>query len=711
MIPAVMILGALLQLPPDPVPVARQVLPANSPVPPGTRPLPLAEFETLLRRLPATSPPRLTIARYTASLRGTSLVGTGTFSTSGTGRLPLDPLRLALHHVRSITNAEIVVERPATLTPAAILELAQPGDVLFDWSLRSTEEPGELRFDLRTPPAPVAELELTLPATRTPIVNPAETLLTGPFPGPKPDEQRYRLRWGGNTTRWELILRDGNPSSQPPPLVRASQEARYELTPTLAFGAHDLECESLRGPIDQLECVIDARLQVQDVTGPFVARWQQEQDRLRITFRESWNTTRISIAGQTEFRPGADPEPWTVPAVRLQNGVPQSETIDVRTGPEGHLDSWSANDFRLVSSTSTADRGYQLRFAGQATAVEGAPRQRPTLRATLAAPEVRTQSDLVWTIEPGRSRLEGQFDVRVLRGPLARLVLQVPPGFTPERWQVQPDDPTLTGTPAGPDQWALEFPRPLATGQQLLLTVTLRGPPGPSLAIPGSLPALSPTARLPLPRFGPRGGPRDGRLRIVPAPAYEAFLVAPARDTLSMAFLGQEPSGALLLRSRPALISARLEANTLTVQSRQEVDFNSLTLSTAIGAVPTLTEGTARRVPLGLFPAGLAPAPFLTAALALQPPMETWQLRFPRPLHEVEIRFAAPLVVPPVVHGATVLEVPAPQQSAGRPRPDEAPLELIRPSLQARVQPDGQMVRITSGRVRTVGGGILPLDS
>ncbi|MGL4421754.1 MAG: hypothetical protein ACRCZF_13890, partial [Gemmataceae bacterium] len=158
-------------------------------------------------------------------------------------------------------------------------------------------------------------------------------------------------------------------------------------------------------------------------------------------------------------------------------------------------------------------------------------------------------------------------------------------------------------------------------------------------------------------------------------------------------------------------ISARVEASTLTVQSRQEVDFNSLTLSTAIGAVPTLTEGTARRVPLGLFPAGLAPAPFLMAALALQPPMETWQLRFPRPLHEVEIRFAAPLVVPPVVHGAAVQEVPAPQQSAGRPRPDEAPLELIRPSLQARVQPDGQMVRITSGRVRTVGGGILPLDS
>ena len=168
--------------------------------------LPREEFEAKVRSASrrVTDPaPRLAEARYKAALSDAGLSGTAEWRVAGSGLLALDPLRPAVSDPKWADGSPAAVIRaePPGKPAGAYLVLDRAGDnaVSLNWSSRGAEEPGAERFDLAFPPAPVATLELNLPADRVPVVASPDQLLTGPFPGPAADRKVWRVAFGGRS--------------------------------------------------------------------------------------------------------------------------------------------------------------------------------------------------------------------------------------------------------------------------------------------------------------------------------------------------------------------------------------------------------------------------------------------------------------------------------------------------------------------------------
>ena len=135
--------------------------------------LPREEFEAKVRaasRHAADPSPRLAEACYKATLTDVGLTGSAEWRVAGSGLLALDPLRPAVSGPKWADGspAAIVRAEPPGKIAGAFLVLDRTGDntVSLNWSSRGAEEPGVERFDLAFPPAPVATLELDLPADR-----------------------------------------------------------------------------------------------------------------------------------------------------------------------------------------------------------------------------------------------------------------------------------------------------------------------------------------------------------------------------------------------------------------------------------------------------------------------------------------------------------------------------------------------------------------
>ena len=170
------------------------------------------DFEALVKRAAcaadaAKTPPRL-VEALPRSLAGNGLVGSAEWKIihtgSGSGRLALNPLQLALRSARWPDN------RPALLgafddRPNAALELLveKPGEstLALEWSAPGLPEPTGLRFDLRWPPCPLATLELALPADVVPQADRDGYLVSGPFSVRGKDEKFCASRFRAGRRR------------------------------------------------------------------------------------------------------------------------------------------------------------------------------------------------------------------------------------------------------------------------------------------------------------------------------------------------------------------------------------------------------------------------------------------------------------------------------------------------------------------------------
>jgi hypothetical protein len=513
---------------PDPFPIRRVLLPSTARLPAAPdgnpfRKMPRAEFENLVRAAARPGPPpTLVRATYRATFADDALAGTGEWvvASSADTALSLGSPTVAVRDAKWPDGGPALTFDGGTKLWA---DRRGRTPVAFAWSARGVEEPGAVRFDLGLPPAPVAVLELDLPADRVPVVK-GNQLVTGPVPKAG-NRAAWRVAFGGDA-RLEFTVRRPAGVGLPPPFATLARTAKFDLQPGLAVGTFEFETVATRGPLSSLAFDLDPALTVTDVAAPSLETWRRDGNRLTLTFREPLTAGTITIGAVTTV-PTAG-EPWPPPLVRPVAGGLADDRIDVRVGADVHLDGWSPGDYRLLRTTTT-DRQLTLVFRGTLPADAAAPRRVPALRAKAAAAEFATVEALDWRIDPQRSRLTGTFRVSVSRGPLTRLVFKIPQEFAPLSAVLTPDDPTAAWSAAGPGLWALEPTHPVPTNETIDVRVELRGP----------VPKAAGRTAWPVPVLSPVGAAkRDGTFAVQLAPPLRGWL-SPERadaDGLSLKY-------------------------------------------------------------------------------------------------------------------------------------------------------------------------------
>lgn len=532
---------------PDPFPIRRVLLPENAPLPVAPdgdpfRKMSREEFERLVRAAARNVPanPKLARAEYRATLTDDSLAGTGEwlFASDSDGSFALEPLRIAVRGAKWADGREATIAgSPAKLW---VERRGRPA-VAFDWSARGAEEPGAVRFNLGVPAAPLAVLELELPADRIPTAK-SGALLAGPIARPG-NRAAWRFAFGGESTL-EFAVRLPA-AGRPAPFATFARTAKVDLSPGLASIACDFEIAPLRDAPSSLEFLIDGGLVVSEVSAVGLANWRVEGPRLLLAFREPFAGGKVAVAAVAPLP--ADGQPWTVPNVHPAAGSTTVDLVELLVGPDLKWEGCAPGDYRAIR-TSTSDRGLALSLRGTLPA-EGHPkRQSPSLRLRGAGAEFATVETLDWRIEPDRTHLTARIRAAVTRGPLARLVVRVPPGVTPFAAVVAPDDPTATLTALGDNLWAIEPTQPVPAGESLDVRLELRGP-APKFDAAG-------TAALVLENPSPVGATkRDGSATVKIASNLRGWLSHPAGDpsesgTLSFKYIRDEAIQLALARRK-----------------------------------------------------------------------------------------------------------------------------------------------------------------
>jgi hypothetical protein len=503
---------------PDPVPLRRVWLAPGAPTPAAPdgdpfRRMAREEFERLVQSAARNAPvvPKLIRAEYRGSLVDDALAGTADwqFATDGPGAFPLDALKLAVRGMKWSDGSEAALGgAPAKLW----LERGGRSAAAFAWSARGTEEPGQIRFQLGMPAAPLATFELELPADRIPTAK-TGTLLAGPSTRPG-GRAAWRFAFGGEATL-ELIVRQPA-GARPPPVVSLQRVAKFDLSPGLAALACEFEATVLRDAPSTLAFALDPGLGVTDVTAAGLAGWKVESHRLTLSFREPFPGGRVAIAAAAAFP--ADGQPWTPPLPRPADVPLAGDQIEFLLAPELKWDGLTPGDYRPVRA-STSERGYAVGLRGALPADAAAPRRLPALRARGTAAEFATVETMDWRVEAGRTVLTARVRAAVARGPLARLTVRVPTGLTPLAATLTPDDPTVVLVPLGGELWAIEPTQPVPTGETLDVRLELRGP------VPRF---VDDRATLTLANPSPLGvGRRDGTLAIQLAPNLRGWATRP----------------------------------------------------------------------------------------------------------------------------------------------------------------------------------------
>ena len=684
--------------------------------------LPREEFEAKVRaasRHAADPSPRLAEACYKATLTDVGLTGSAEWRVAGSGLLALDPLRPAVSGPKWADGspAAIVRAEPPGKIAGAFLVLDRTGDntVSLNWSSRGAEEPGVERFDLAFPPAPVATLELDLPADRVPVVTSPDQLLTGPQAGPAADRRVWRVAFGGRP-RVDLAVRRPHRPGEPGPMVRVNRSARYELAPGFASCAVELELAAVRGQPNELTLEVDPGLRVTGVTGPGRFGWRVEPGeptRVVVTGTDPSAVGRVTVTGFAAL-PAAGA--WTCPQVRLAGGLPGADAVEVRVDSELKFDGLDPGDYR-VTSAGAAEGGYRVSLTGTLTppGSNHADRRPPAVRVRAAGPEFATVEEVAWRVAAGRTDLTARLRVQATRGPLVQIPVEVSPGWTVESVRLVPDDPGVPPTqqPGSDGVLRIEPTRPVAAGQTVEVRLELRGPPAPSALDPAD--TGEGRASLPFPRVTAAGaGGRVGLFTLTVSPAFRAWPTpAPPADPtdrgagFAYPFHGRPPDGTLTLAPRPPRVSVTSDtavsldageltaATTLTARGT-DGEFGSLTVFTPTGPRvrwEVRADGaTVEPLPGGaVLPAGgvlAATSPWSAAVgAAAAVPGSVWRMRYPRATAgPVEVTATARLTADP--DGPVRLPWPTVLGAVNEP-----PRVTLAPSAAARYEPAGTTLR------------------
>ena len=574
----------------DPVPIRRVLLPPNLLAAELAKPrssplvrLKLADFETRIRAAakapPAKTAPRLVEARYRAKLAGdvadeAALVGSAEWKiahpTDATAVLPLDGLQLALRSAKWPDSKPAVLAPLDGPTPQPLgllldKDAGKERSLLLEWSARGLPEPGEVRFALPVPAVPVATLELDLPSGIAPSAPQSDVSLTGPFPGDGPGRSAWRVAFGGVAPLEIVLPRPGAASATP----RAKVRSVVEVSAIQVVGRYEFQVEAPRRGEAELLFECDADLTPTDVTVNNLEGWKPVDGaaagrrRLLVKLREPVRGAAVVVTA------AAPPPPrdatWTVPAVRLLNGVPRGETVELRASPDVQLADVRPNGFRLLGSEFAADHTHVLRFQAGLAAdgpADGPPRPKAKVRPVGPDFAAAVKHDL--TVTPDAAVLAVRASVAVERGPLPRLQLRLPAGWDIEHVEADGDDAATWA--AASSALTVEWSRPVPTGGKAAVALRLRQP----------LPAETAKFEIPLPEVAvPAAARKDGTLTIRVGPAFLAWSPAgdpaaagPGESAWDYRFRGTGPDGRLLLDRRAARLRADVAAEVVAGPER-----------------------------------------------------------------------------------------------------------------------------------------------
>jgi len=366
-----------------------------------------------------------------------------------------------------------------------------------------------LRFELKVPSCVLTSFDLELPADRTATVVGNSCLLSGPQPGSTPDRRIWHLLCSG-TLPIDLLIRRTSPSGDTQPLVLARLRTRQKLGADLLEADYDCNLEVLHGGIRELLCQGDAALHPTAVTvgNAEIETWEVSPGpapgapfNLRIRLRER-SEGNLSLHIHC-LATAAPKDRWTSPALRLNSGVFQGETLVLQLSPEVRLEDWRPGSYELTTAAPEADGGQTLTLQSGLREVPqqgkseirnpkseqqgGGPVSdfgfrisdlRPSARIQIQEPEFRVHEVTWWRIGSDTASAIVQIDYEMVRGRLFRLPVLLPANWNLDRVELRPKELLSNWSPLsaerGQTYLIVELQRPLESPTTVRLTLQLR---------------------------------------------------------------------------------------------------------------------------------------------------------------------------------------------------------------------------------------------
>jgi len=386
--------------------------------------------------------PQLIKSVYAAEFSGDALVnGTGEWTIQQSAPvpvlLPLPDINIAMQAMTFNKREAIVGERGGLF--GLLLEEKGTQTCNFNWTCGAVRGVDAAQFDLRLPSCPVCKLELLVPADHHVTESTGRALLIGPLSAADPRLRRWQIHSSGGNQLLLSVARTTEPGSGP--LVLAQLQSSQQLLPLSLNAVFDFRIEVLHHALEKLTFVLPAELEPFDVAIPDheLKNWQvlpvvgKPEKLLVATFarpvRGLIKSMQIRCLAPLPAKGG-----WTSPGMDLKDSAFRGETLDLILHPDVQLDNWQPGNFQLRESRSADPKlpdskfkegvhALKLAFAGG----DRAASKRPGGVLKTHEPQYLVEEHLRWEVSPGTLALQTTLNVRVVRGRLFQLPLNLLP--------------------------------------------------------------------------------------------------------------------------------------------------------------------------------------------------------------------------------------------------------------------------------------------
>lgn len=405
--------------------------------------MPLDEFEALVRsagqgaeRLALRREPRLLRARHEVRWESGALIGRSELQVEGVAglatTLALSPWSPAIDPSSPSAPALRIGDDGQTALRIDPGELTST--ITLDWDLRGRPGSDGRGFGLDLPHCEVSSLSLDLPADWFP--ESPRGLRQGPDPGTAADRRSWRFDGSGGPVNLRLRSKGADAGIGSPPSTRVEGTTWIDVAESGATWRADWRVDPGNERVRQFGVELDPGLKLIDVTGPGVASFRIET---------AGETTRLSISlavdveGPTPVAIRAraavpDEGPWSIPAARPFDAQWTGGRTAIHLGHGRILETCRERAGRRVTPLfeerdAAPGTGTLLVFEGTA------PRSVADLTLRKPWSDVSAEVQGVLLLRRDRTQLEARVAWTIHRGRLADLVVDLPPGWTPDRVQ------------------------------------------------------------------------------------------------------------------------------------------------------------------------------------------------------------------------------------------------------------------------------------
>lgn len=353
---------------------------------------------------------------------------------------------------------------------ALVLDSAGEKTLNVDWSARGVSEAGELRWELRLPKAPIAELELELPNGWIPYTSQNDLVFTGPF-FHNENLKTWRIHFGGES-RLELVVRP--PNQDKAHLFHKAQLAHEVFADKLVSNI-TYQIESQPSPVDEFVFVIEPITEVSGVRTNNLSQWavstrEANKKLLKVKLTEPTHSAVLTLSLLQRGHLG---EEWKLPQPDLQNSTPIG--LEVRTiFPEEVVgQDWKLGSYRLVQAAVNSANLWLADFLPVGSQGEG-PLNPISFRPKSSACLWSCKQETVW-LPDDAGRIESTLYLDIQRGSLNKLILKVPAGTEVEQVETAAT-PVSVSLGESATRLELHFARPLSKADKDPLKVRCRLP-------------------------------------------------------------------------------------------------------------------------------------------------------------------------------------------------------------------------------------------